>query len=169
VGAGAWREPGARFGHGEQPHPQVRVGFRELGRGLDAGQPAADHGERSSVGGQVGGPLTQLAGAVEVRDRYGMLGNARRTGRRAAAERVQERVVGEGVAAVEPKLVAVGVDREHPRDDELHPAAAQDVGERVLAHVLAGGDLVQPHPFQEPVGRVDEHHVGVVRPLGKSL
>lgn len=162
--AGLRGEPGARFAAGGERDREVGPGLGELGGGLDAGQPLADdqHGAALAQGGQT---LAQPqrrgpAGHVE-----GVLG---RTGDivvgDGAAERVEEGVVPELALPVltgHRDGPALGVDARDPGQAQPHPGAREHVGERADREVLAGRELVEPHPLDEVGHGVDDGDLDV--------
>ncbi len=167
------REPVTELAADRDGHVQVRPGLGELGHRLDAGEPAADDGH-GLPGLETGEPFAQAQRAGPAGDLVGVLGG---TGDvlvvPAAAERVDERVVGEFGGAVrvyDGDGLAVGVDRRDLRESQLDAGAREHVGERARLEVLAGDQLVHADPLHEVGFGVDESdvHILAAQPLGES-
>ena len=133
----------------------------DLGRGLDAGQPAAGHhdgavGESVQVVGQKRRVLRAVQGVGEFVDARHRLGVGD------AAQRVDQGVVAQRVGIVDADGLRVGVDAGHPALNEVHTGALELIGDLQVGQRLAGGGLVQPQSLGEPGLRVDQGDVDVV-------
>jgi hypothetical protein len=128
----------------------------QLGGRLDAGQSAADHGDRS-IEGQLLQPGTQPLCGLQLSDVVGEFGRAghRRRCRSGAADRVDHIVVVQCASRCQPYRAGGGVDTRGAVDDQLDALAEQRA---VVDSGLAGTghELVQPDAFDELRARIDQ-------------
>lgn len=152
-------EPVAEATARRERHVQVRAGLGDLGRGLQPGEPAADH-DHGPPGLQPRQAFAQPERARPTGDLVGVLhdtGDVLRVP--GAAEGVDEGVVRQFTGAVrtgDGDGLAVGVHAGDPRDPHVDPGVREHLVERPGPEVLADGELVHPDPFDEVGFGVDE-------------
>ncbi len=171
VTAGLRGQPGAQLAAGGERDREVGSGLRELGGGLDAGQPLTDdqHGAALAQAGQALAQAQRRGPAGHIEGVLGHAGDA--VVGHGAAERVEERVVREfallalravcSVCAGQGDGPALGVDAGDARQAQPYPGAREDVGELADREVLADRELVEPHPLDEVGHGVDDGDLGV--------
>ncbi len=155
-----------RSGHLTAQQDDVEFGmlFGDLGRRLDAGEPAAGDddgavGESVQVFGQQRRVLRAVQGVGEFVDAWDHVGVGD------AAQRVDQGVVAQRVGIVDADGLRVGVDAGHPALDEVHTGAVELIGDLQVGQGLARRGLMQPQPLGEPGLRVDQGDVDVVAAL----
>ncbi len=171
-------EPVAEFAAGGEGDVQVRAGLGDLGRGLQAGEPAADH-DHGLSGVQAGQALAQPQCPGTAGDLVGVLGD---TGDAlvvpAAAEGVHEGVVLQLLGLRLPRAVrvddgdgpAVDVDAGDLRELQFDAGAREHLAEGPGPEILAGRELMHPDPLDEVGLGVDEGDgdVFTVQPPGEA-
>ena len=176
VGAALGREPVAESAAGGEGDVEVRAGLGDLGRGLHAGESAADddHGPARVQPGQ---PLAQPECSRTAGDLVGVLvGAGDALVVPGAAEGVDQGVVrqflGRAVAvrADHGDGPAVDIDAGDLRELHLDAGAGEHLAERPGLEVLADRELVHSDPFDEVGLGVDEGDgdVCAVQPLGEA-
>ncbi len=169
------------LGESQSPRPplggegdvEVRAGLGDLGRGLHAGEAAADD-DHGLPGVEAGQALAQPERSGAAGDLVGVLGGpGDALGVPAAAEGVDERVVGEFFGAVrvgDGDGLAVDVDAGDLREPQFDAGAREHLAERPGLEVLAGRQLVHADAFDEVGLGVDEGDGDVLaaEPLGEA-
>jgi hypothetical protein len=157
VGAGLVAHHRAGFAGADQGDGQSRVLLGDLGGGFDAGEAAAAHRDGAAVRGDLLQLLGERARPARIVQRPGVIGGAgHERGVGAAAQGVDQLVVGQRRGAVDVDALGRGVDGRDPALDEVDARTLEDLGDVVVGQLLPGGDLVHAQPLLEAPRRVHQ-------------